>query len=72
MAEITFDGRQVAAFTHRDMVEPIAVAVSPRGEFVVVDNSVGILVFDQCGKLLRKIVRKSAGERGQFKVDKYQ
>lgn len=67
VAEITFDGRQVAAFTHRDMVEPIAVAVSPRGEFVVVDNSVGILVFDQCGKLLRKIVRKSAGERGQFK-----
>ena len=35
------------------MVEPIAVGVSPRGEFVVVDNGAGILVFDQCGKLIR-------------------
>ena len=53
VAEMTFDGGQVAAFSHPDMVEPIAVAVSPRGEFVVVDNGVGILVFDQCGKLVR-------------------
>ena len=44
---------KVGAFSHKEMVEPIAVAVSPRGEFVVVDNGVGILVFDQCGKLIR-------------------
>ena len=29
------------------------MGVSPRGEFVVVDNGAGILVFDQCGKLIR-------------------
>ena len=55
VAEMTFDGVQVAAFTHKDMVEPIAVSVTPRGEFVVVDTSVGVLLFDQCGKLIRKL-----------------
>jgi len=67
VAEMTFDGVQVAAFTHKDMVEPIAVSVTPRGEFVVVDTSVGVLLFDQCGKLIRKIGRKLAGDKGQFK-----
>ena len=44
------------------MVEPIAVAVSPRGEFVVVDNGVGILVFDQCGKLIRNCHKSQSND----------
>ena len=44
------------------MVEPIAVAVSPRGEFVVVDNGIGILVFDQCGKLIRNCLKSQSDD----------
>ena len=53
VAEMTFDGVQVASFTHKEMVEPIAVSITSRGEFVVVDTSVGVLLFSQCGKLIR-------------------
>ena len=56
------DIHQVGAFSHKEMVEPIAVAVSPRGEFVVVDNGVGILVFDQCGKLIRNCHKSQSND----------
>ena len=53
LAELSLEGATLATFTHPDMVEPVAVAVAPRGEFVVADNVSGLLVFDPCGKLLR-------------------
>ena len=62
VAEINFQGDQVGAFSHKEMVEPIAVSVSPRGEFVVVDNGVGILVFDQCGKLIRNCHKSQSND----------
>ena len=67
---MTLDGRQVSTepegavrnclvqigfFSHPELVEPIAVSVSPQGQFVVVDQGLGICLFDQCGKLVREI-----------------
>ena len=55
VAEMTLTGRQLGSFSHPELVEPIAVSVSPRGQFVVVDSGLGICLFDQCGKLIRQI-----------------
>ena len=71
VAEMTLDGQLIGSFSHQEMVEPIAVSLTPQvclltlssdltavclqGQFVVLDTGVGVLVFDQCGNLLRKM-----------------
>ena len=37
-----------------------------QGQFVVLDSGVGIMLFDQCGNLLRKIMRR-LGEKMELK-----
>jgi len=66
VAEMSLEGKQIGAFTHKEMIEPIAVAVNPEGDIIVADNGVGILVFEPCGKLIRKIGKKGT-EKGQFR-----
>jgi len=66
VSEMSLEGKQIGAFTHKELVEPIAVAINPDGDFVVADNGVGVLVFEPCGKLIRKIGKKGA-EKGEFR-----
>ena len=58
VSEMTLDGRHLASFSHKVLQEPIAVAVTHRGEFVVVDSVSGVIIFDQCGKLIRNLPQK--------------
>jgi len=67
ITEISLDGLTLGAFSHEDLVEPIAVAVNHNGEVFVADNGVGaILMFDASGKLIRKIGKKG-NKRGEFR-----
>lgn len=67
ITEISLDGHTIGAFSHDDLVEPIAVAINNDGEVLVADNGVGaIMVFETSGKLLRKIGKKG-NKKGEFK-----
>ena len=67
ITEMTLDGTTIGGFSHDELVEPIAVAVTPDGDLYVADNGVGaVLVFESCGKLKRKIGAKGKAA-GQFR-----
>ena len=69
LAELSLEGATLATFTHPDMVEPVAVAVAPRGEFVVADNVSGLLVFDPCGKAGGGVAEGCVGSGAAFYTD---
>ena len=61
VTEMTLEGSSIGGFSHDELVEPIAVAVTAEGDVYVADNGVGaVLVFESCGKLVRKV-----GEKGK-------
>merc|ERR1712223_1525118 len=67
VTEMTLDGKTIGGFSHDELVEPIAVAVTREGDVHVADNGVGaVLVFESCGKLKKKIGEKGK-KLGQFK-----
>ena len=67
VTEMTLDGNTIGGFSHDELVEPIAVAVTQEGDVYVADNGVGsVLVFESCGKLKKKIGEKGK-KVGQFK-----
>ena len=67
VTEMTLDGNTIGGFSHDELVEPIAVAVTQEGDVYVADNGVGsVLVFESCGKLKKKIGEKGK-KIGQFK-----
>ena len=54
LAEITLEGEVVTSFSHRELKEPVSVAVSPTsGHWVVADiGARAVLVFEPSGKLV--------------------
>ncbi|GAB6029536.1 hypothetical protein CHUAL_005286 [Chamberlinius hualienensis] len=63
------DGQLVKQFSHKDLIEPIAIAVNSAGEILVADNGVGaVFVFDNSGKLLNKIGRGKGTSPGCFEL----
>ena len=57
ISEITLDGlTTTTSFSHHDLVEPTALALSTAGDLYVADNGAGaVLVFSLSGKLKQKI-----------------
>jgi len=67
VTEMSLDGRTIGGFSHDELVEPIAVAVTPDDNILIADNGVGaVLVFESSGKLKRRIGSKGK-KVGQFK-----
>jgi len=67
ITEMNMDGRTIGGFSHDEMIEPIAVAVTNNDEVLIADNGVGsILLFESCGKLKKRIGCKGKG-KGEFK-----
>ena len=54
LAEITLEGKVVTSFSHRELKEPVSVAVSPTsGHWIVADiGARAVLVFEPSGKLV--------------------
>ena len=54
LAELTLDGKVLTSFSHRELKEPVSVAVSPTsGHWVVADiGARAVLVFEPSGKLV--------------------
>ena len=56
LTQITLDGVTTNSFSHQDLVEPTALAVSSDGDIFVADNgAAAVLVFSLSGKLKQKI-----------------
>ena len=56
VTQITLDGVTTNSFSHQDLVEPTALAVSSEGDIFVADNgAAAVLVFSLSGKLKQKI-----------------
>ena len=56
ISEITLDGLTTTSFSHQDLVEPTALALSTAGDIYVADNgAAAVLVFSLSGKLKQKI-----------------
>ena len=56
LTQITLDGVTTNSFSHQDLVEPTALAVSSEGDIFVADNgAAAVLVFSLSGKLKQKI-----------------
>ena len=56
VTQITLDGVTTNSFSHQDLVEPTALAVSSDGDIFVADNgAAAVLVFSLSGKLKQKI-----------------
>ena len=67
VTEMSLDGRTIGGFSHDELVEPIAVAVTADDEILIADNGVGsVLVFESSGKLKRRIGSKGKGP-GQYR-----
>jgi len=67
VTEMNLEGRTIGGFSHDELVEPIAVAVTADDEVLIADNGVGaVLVFESSGKLKRRIGSKGKGA-GKFK-----
>ncbi len=67
VTEMSLDGRTIGGFSHDELIEPIAVAVTPDDNILIADNGVGaVLVFESSGKLKRRIGSKGK-KAGQFK-----
>ena len=60
LAELSLDGELVRSFSHRELKEPVSVAVSPTsGHWVVADiGARAVLVFEPSGKLVSIIYSK--------------
>ena len=58
LAELTLDGEVVTSFSHRELKEPVSVAVSPTsGHWVVADiGARAVLVFEPSGKLVSLLI----------------
>jgi tripartite motif-containing protein 2/3 len=67
VTEMDLEGRTIGGFSHDDLVEPIALAVTQDDEVLIADNGVGaVLLFESSGKLKRRIGSRGKGA-GQFK-----
>ena len=56
ITQITLDGLTTNTFSHPDLVEPTALALSTEGDIFVADNgAAAVLVFSLEGKLKQKI-----------------
>ena len=54
LAELSLDGKVLTSFSHKELREPVSVAVSPTsGHWVVADiGARAVLVFEPSGKLV--------------------
>ena len=54
LAELSLDGKVLTSFSHRELKEPVSVAVSPTsGHWVVADiGARAVLVFEPSGRLV--------------------
>ena len=65
VTEMDLEGRTIGGFSHDELIEPIAVAVTEDDEILIADNGVGaVLVFESSGKLKRRIGGKGKGPGG--------
>ena len=57
ISQITLDGlTTISSFSHHDLVEPTALALSTAGDIFVADNgAAAVMVFSLSGKLKQKI-----------------
>lgn len=66
VTEISTNGELIKQITHSELVEPIGIAVTSKGDMIIADNgTTSIVMLDSNGKLLRKVGKKGTAN-GQF------